>query len=128
MPHTENVIKTFLLGGGVRASVRDYTHHYFGGYYHVRIQVCADVPVTAGAFSDASELQDAVRRLGTFVSFSRTLERMAVPESEIGDVRQHLLASFDINVLPYLMRGDFSGSFVQSEYRKSLKSSPPSQR
>lgn len=122
MPHTENFIKTCRLGGGIQATVSDHTRHYFGGYYHVRIQVSADVPVSAGAFADSTEYQDAVRRLGAFVSFSRVLEKMAVPDSEIDVVRQHLLASFDTNVLPYLVCADFAGSFVQSEYRKALKS------
>ena len=120
---TETLIKTCVLGGGIQAKVCDHTRHYFGGYYHVRIQVSADVPVSAGVFSDSTEYQDAVQRLGTFVSFSRNLEKMAVPDSEIDVVRRHLLASFDTNVLPYLLRDDFAGSFVQSEYRKALKSS-----
>jgi hypothetical protein len=124
VPHTENVIKTCTLGGGIQAEISDHTRHYFGGYYHVRIQVSADVPVSAGAFADAAEHQDAVQRLGTFVSFSRTLEKMAVPDCEIDAVRQHLLASFETNLLPYLLRADFAGSFVQSEYRNALKSRP----
>jgi len=122
VPHSEKVIKTYMLGGGIRATASDHTRHYFGGYYHVRIQVSADVPVSAGAFPRESEHQDALRRLGTFVGFSRTLERMAVPECEIDAVRQHLLASFDTNELPYLLRAGFAGSFIQSEYRKALKS------
>jgi len=122
VPHAEKIIKTFTLGGGVQATVRDHTRHYFGGYYHVRIQVSAEIPVSAGTFSDSSEYRDAVSRLGAFVGFSRTLEKMAVPDSEIDVVRQHLLATFDTNVLPYLLRHDFAGSFVQSEYRKALKS------
>jgi hypothetical protein len=117
-----------MLGGGIQAKVSDHTRHYFGGYYHVRIRVSADVPVSAGAFADSAVYQDAVQRLGTFVSFSRALEKMAVPDSEIDAVRRHLLASFDTNVLPYLLRADFAGSFVQSEYRKALKSGLAVQR
>jgi hypothetical protein len=120
--HNDSLIKTYALVGGVLASVRDHTRHYFGGYYHVRIRVSADVPVSAGAFADSAVYQDAVRHLGTFVSFSRDLERMAVPDSEIDEVRRQLLASFDANVLPYLLRADFAASFVQSEYRTALNS------
>lgn len=128
MPHTENILRTCALGGGVRAALCDHTRHYFGGYYHVRILVSADIPVSSCAFADASQLQDAVRRLGTSVSFSRTLEKMAVPESEIDSVRRQLLAAFDANLLPYLMRDDFAASFVQAEYRKALKSGGAVQR
>jgi hypothetical protein len=120
--HNDSLIKTYALVGGVLASVRDHTRHYFGGYYHVRIRVSADVPVSAGAFADSAVYQDAFRHLGTFVSFSRDLEKMAVPDSEIDAVRRQLLASFDANVLPYLLRADFAASFVQSEYRTALKS------
>lgn len=122
MPHTEKIIRTCTLGNGLQARLSDQTSHYFGGYYHVRILVRADIPVSVGTFTDAAEYQDAVRRLGSFVSFSRTLEKMAVPDSELDAVRQQLLAAFDTNVLPYLLREDFAGSFVLSEYRKALKS------
>lgn len=128
MTQRENLIKTCTLGGGIPATVCDHTRHYFGGYYHVRIQISAIVPVSAGAFADAAEYQDAVKRLGTVVGFSRTLEKMAVPDSEIEIVLQHLLASFDTNVLPYLARADFADSFVRSEYRNVLKSRATSQR
>jgi hypothetical protein len=122
--HIENIIKTCRLGGGLLATVSDLTSHYFGGYYHVRILVRADVPVSAAAFDGAPDHQDAVKRLGPSVSFRRTLEKMAVPDSEIDSVRQQLIASFDTTMLPYLMRDDFAGSFVRSEYRKALKSRP----
>ena len=128
MPDAENIIRTCTLGGGVRAVISDHTRHYFGGYYHVRILVSADVPVSAGAFADASEYQDAVQRLGTFVSFCRSLEKMAVPEGELNVVRQHLLASFDTNLLPYLQRADFADSYVLSEFRKAVKSRAVFQR
>jgi hypothetical protein len=122
VPHTENIIKTCTLCGGVQATVKDHTRHYFGGYYHVRIQISADIPVSDTLFEDSTEYQDALKRLGPFVNFSRTLDKMAVPDNEIDVVRQQLLASFDTHMLPYLLRADFAGSFVHSEYRKALKS------
>jgi hypothetical protein len=128
VPPAENIIKTCRLAGGLLATVSDLTSHYFGGYYHVRILVRVDVPVTAAAFDGTPDYQDAVMRLGASVSFSRTLEKMAVPDSEIDSVRQQLLSSFDATMLPYLMRDDFADSFVRSEYRKALKSRPVFQR
>jgi len=126
--HTENIIKTCRLGDGLLASVSDLTSHYFGGYYHVRILIRADVPVSAAAFDVELDYQDAVKRLGPSVSFRRTLEKMAVPDGEIDSVRQQLLASFDATMLPYLIRDDFADSFVRSEYRKAVKSRPVSRR
>jgi len=128
MPHSEKIIKTCTLGGDILATVSDHTSHYFGGYFHVRIKISAVVPLSAGAFASEAEFQDALKRLGNSVNFSRTLEKMAVPDGEIDGVRQHLLASFDRHMLPYLVRADFADSFVQSEYRKALKPRPGFQR
>lgn len=128
MPDAEKIIRTCTLGDGLQAWLSDQTSHYFGGYYHVRILVSAVVPLSAGVFADEQEYQDAVQRLGTVVTFSRTLEKMAVPDSEIDAVRQQLLADFETNVLPYLVRDDFPGSFVRSEYRKARKSGAAAQR
>ncbi|MBK5275449.1 MAG: hypothetical protein JJE30_10410 [Desulfuromonadales bacterium] len=128
MPDTDKIIKVCPLGGGIQATVTDATSHYFGGYYHVRIRVSADVPVSAAAFSVPADYQDAITRLGSSVRLYRTLEKMAVPEGEIDSVRRHLLESFDANVLPYLLRDDFADSFVLSEYRKALKQRAPFQR
>jgi len=122
VPTSEIVIKTCQLGGGLQASLIDGTSHYYGGYYHVRILINAEVPVCSSAFTGAAEHQDAIRRLGNSIKFKRILEKMAVPEGELDVVRQHLLTSFDSTMLPYLQREDFADSFVQSEYRKALKS------
>lgn len=121
MPQSETVIKVYQLGGGLRAAVTDATRHYFGGYYHVRIEVSADVPVSVSAFADPAEHREALRLLGGSVRLFRSLEKMAVPAGEIDAVRRHLLESFDATVLPYLLRDDFADSFVQSEYRSARK-------
>jgi len=128
VPHAEKIITTCVLGGGILATVSDRTSHYFGGYYHVRIHVGADIPLVASAFADEDEYADAVLRLGDSVFFSRTLEKMAVPEEELDAVRRHLLDAFDTNLLPYLQRADFADSYVRSEFRKALKSRAVFQR
>ncbi len=124
----DNLIKTCLLGGGIPADITDATSHYFGGYYHVIIRISADIPVIRAAFESDDEYQDAVRRLGETVRFTRDLEKMAVPAGEIVAVRNHLLDSFDTNVLPYLSRGDFADNFVRSEYRQLLRKGSPGYR
>lgn len=122
--NVEQEIKIYTLGGGVTATVTDCTRHYFGGYYHVRILVSADVPVTSTSFETVADYDDAVARLGHSLAFSRTLEKMAVPAAEIDSVRLQLIDAFDANVLPYLQRDDFVPGFVRSEYRKKMKSVP----
>lgn len=120
--NADGIIKVCPLGSGVSATVKDCTRHYFGGYYHVRIQVRADVPVSAVSFAETAEYEDALIRLGQTVTFNRTLEKMAVPDTELDAVRRQLVDAFDANVLPYLQRDDFVPSFVRSEYLKKLKS------
>lgn len=119
---SEQVIREYDLGGGVTARLRDVTRHYFGGYYHVRIEVSADVPLSVSTFADAGEQRAALLLLGEQLRFHRVLEKMAVPESGIEAARQGLLETFAANMLPYLSRPDFPERFMRSEYARCLKS------
>lgn len=119
---SEGVVRVCNLADGVAAVVRDDTRHYFGGDFHVRLQVAVDVPLTLAWFQDAQEYEDAVKLLGRISRFSRTLEKMAVPQEEVEAVRLDLLNSFEANLLPYLSRPDFPCRFVLSEFRKARKS------
>jgi len=119
---SEVIVRECNLADGVTAVIRDNSRHYFGGYYHVRLQISVDVPLNATWFESAPEYEDAVRILGLTACFSRTLEKMAVPQGEVDAVRQDLLNSFEANLLPYLSRPDFPCRFVLSEYEKARKS------
>ncbi|KAB0669847.1 hypothetical protein F6V30_13720 [Oryzomonas sagensis] len=121
--NSKQIIREYDLGGGVTASLRDETRHYFGGYYHVRIEVSADIPLSASPFSGPTEYQAARLLLGERIRFRHVLEKMAVPEADIAAARQSLLEAFDTNVLPYLSRPDFPARFMRSEYDKRQKSS-----
>lgn len=117
-----HIIRECDLADGVRAVVYDVSSHYFGGYYHIRLQIAAEVPLCSDWFGSESEHEDALRRLGESVCFKRTLEKMAVPSIQIDAVKSELLESFETNVLTYLLRPDFPSRFVLSEYGKVLKS------
>jgi hypothetical protein len=126
--NTETIICERLLGGGIAATVSDATRHYFGGYYHVCIQVSAEIALTPACFDTPGHYEDALGLMGKQVRFSRTLEKMAVPDTDVAAVRHTLLDAFDANELPYLSRPDFPERFVRSEYARCLKSSAPSYR
>ena len=123
MMDSERVIGEYDLGGGITAQLLDRTRHYFGGYYHVRIEISADVHLCASPFADADEYRAALLLLGDRIRFSRVLEKMAVPESGIEAARRDLIEAFASNVLPYLSRPDFPERFMRSEYTRCLKSS-----
>jgi len=123
--HEGDIIRKCELSEGIVALVRDASRHYFGGYYHVRLQVTADVPLCAAWFAAAPEYEDALGRLGATVRFSRTLEKMAVPLAEVDAVRNALLDAFETNLRAYLTRPDFPSRFVLGEYAKARKSVVP---
>ncbi|HEX9078524.1 MAG TPA: hypothetical protein VF795_02975 [Desulfuromonadaceae bacterium] len=123
--HEGDIIREYELAGGVAALVRDASRHYFGGYYHVRLLVTADVPLRDAWFGSGAEYEDALGRLGGTARFSRTLEKMAVPLAEVDAVRSSLLDSFEANLRAYLSNPDFPRRFVLSEYAKSRKAVAP---
>jgi hypothetical protein len=119
--NSDKLVRECELSAGLRAFIHDETSHYYGGYYHVRLQVTAEVPICGDWFGSEPEHEDALRRLGPMISFKRSLEKMAVPSAEVDSVRNSLLKSFETNVLSYLMRPDFASRFVLGEYQKACR-------
>jgi hypothetical protein len=118
----DNIVAEFELTDGLIISVRNTTSHYYGGYFHVRLQATADILLSVGMFDSQALFDQVKKQFGRSLRFERVLEKMAVPESEVESVGQSLLTSFENNVLPYLSRKDFPLRFVLSEYAKYLKS------
>lgn len=84
--------------------VYDHTTNYFGDYFHVTLEVTHEIPLAdhAGKPRVADAASPAV------VSYSRLLQRMAVPSAQLEDVRQSLLEEFKRHTLPYLLKPGFS--------------------
>lgn len=118
------ILDTITLDSALCITLLDETSHYFGGYYHVKVRACCDIPLEQGYFDSEAEFGDAVAKLGRSVRFERILEKMAVPESEIGAVRSQLTQTFHETAAAYLSAPDFAPRFVLSEYRKRAKKSP----
>ncbi len=117
-------MKKCVLGDGVVAEIVDATTHYFGGYYHVKVEVHAELPLSSGEFEDSSCHEAARLLLGDPVLFVRELERMAVPGPDVETVRFQLVEAFEQTMLPYLSHPDFPGRFIRSQLAKAVRPSP----
>lgn len=122
------IIETIALHAALSITLTDQTRHYFGGYYHVKLCACCDIPLEQRYFETAEEYSAAVDRLGTAVRFERVLEKMAVPEADIETVRNQLTNAFRETALAYLSSPGFAPGFVRSEYQKCIKKAPHMQR
>ena len=118
------IIETIPLHGGLCLTLSDQTRHYFGGYYHVRVHVCCDVPLEQSSFSGEAEYLHALKTMGQQVRFERLLEKMAVPETDIAAVRSRLISNFRKTGIAYLAQPDFASRFVRNEFLKRTKSAP----
>ncbi|MFZ4856412.1 MAG: hypothetical protein ACOYL3_08455 [Desulfuromonadaceae bacterium] len=122
------ILETIPLGAALTVTLIDQTRHYFGGYYHVKLLACCDIPLEQSYFESAEEYCAAVGKLGTAVRFERVLEKMAVPEAEIATVRTRLTDAFHETSVTYLSSPGFAPGFVRSEYQKCMKKAPHMQR
>lgn len=113
--------KIYSLDNGLITTINDETIHYFGGYFHVRMAVRVIVHLSESMFTSHDAHKDAHQHFGSTIRFERLLEKMAVPTQELQTVKQQLIQSFEINLLPYLNRSDFGTSFVNSQYKLILK-------
>lgn len=107
-------------------TVLDETTHYYGGYFHVKVFIYCDIPLLLNFFENEAEFNQAVSRMGASIRFERTLEKMAVPESEVNAVKNILMQTFYNTSKAYLSLPDFASKFVKNEYQKSMKKSPMS--
>lgn len=125
MSHDGSLLQTYALPSGVEMCLFDATRHYFGGYYHVRLEAKADIPLHREYFRDSQLFEDALERLGVTVYFGRSLEKMAVHCDDIILVRNSLLEAFEATVLKYLRHQEFAKRFVGTEYAKCLSKRVP---
>ncbi|HIJ96744.1 MAG TPA: hypothetical protein HPP94_13610 [Desulfuromonadales bacterium] len=111
------------LESGLRLTLCDESSHYFGGYFHVRITARCPVPLLRDYFESDSEFESARRLLGAEVCFIRSLEKMAVPESEVAAVRCQLIDDFNRTARRYLDLSAFAKGIVLKEFRACSVSS-----
>lgn len=50
--------------------------------------------------------------------YERTLERLGVPDRDLGRVRAEMLESFEASSLPYLLRADFPQKLAERRARE----------
>lgn len=115
------LIKSYKTVTGLEILLVDRTSHYFGGYYHVRVDINVDVPVKREYFSDQVDFADVASRIGQHVLFQRRLEKMAVHSDELEVTKAQLVESFEKTMLTYLQHVDFSRRFVASAYAKRCR-------
>jgi len=122
------ILETIPLGVAHSITLTDQTRHYFGGYYHVKLLACCDIPLEKSYFDNAEDFAAALGKMGTTVRFERVLEKMAVPEAEIASIRNQLTKAFHETAVAYLSSPDFAPGFVRREYQKCINKAPHIQR
>ena len=96
------------LESGSMLTVSDLTKIYFGDYHHVRLEI-------RGLIKSP--------RTNSSATYCKVLEKMAVPSSELENVRQALLSEFKNHAFKYMNSPEFSDKFISaaSSQRKITK-------
>ena len=114
----DRITRELPLANGLVVQFIDHTVRYYGDFYRVRLEVRCSVPLTADLFPDIDEFSNAKSILGDSVTYSRSLERMGVPSTEIARVIDNLIADFAGHSGPYFASSDFPKKLVLSEFKK----------
>lgn len=117
MGHDAEPLRCWHLPSGLDVLLYDATSHYFGGYYHVRLEVRVDVPLQGEFLPDPGVRDEARRLLGDVLTYRRRLERMAVLGDDVEAVRGDLVQTFEAG-MGYLGHPDFCRRFVAAELAK----------
>lgn len=114
-------LRSIELPNGLNFRFFDRTKHYFGGFYHVKIEVCSKIIINSVCCT-FSELQlQAASVLGDSVRYSKILGRMGVLESEIQNVRGQLMSQFIESSYAYLATPSFPSVVILKELEKIQK-------
>ena len=123
-----SLINDIPLANGLVARLADLTHHYYGGFYRVVLEISCEVTPAAAHFSCHEEFSDAKKILGSTVTYRRRIEQMGVPADQVENVRNKLAKAFTDHSLSYLAGDQFEKKMVAYELikvkkRRSLPSS-----
>jgi hypothetical protein len=120
----EAPVRIVELQNGLIFRFIDRTRHYYGGFYHVKVEVCCELSVAPELFTSSEQHFQAVAILGRTVNYSKVLERMGVPESDIPTVRDEMITKFVTSSHAYISAPSFPSGVVRTELEKRVKKRP----
>jgi hypothetical protein len=112
--HPGSVIsmQNITLDNGLTLLFTDTTRRYYGNFFRVRIVVSCCIPLMEQHCPTHEDREQLRSFLGEAATYERTLEKMGVPEEEIGTVRDHLVAKFLETSAPYLSDPAFPQRYI----------------
>ena len=113
-----NILNEVHLENGLTVRLIDQTHHYFGGYYRVVLEIRCEIRVIRDFFSDQGKFAAALSLLGHTVAYSRRVEQLGVPATERVAAIERLSSHFHTNSLSYFGTPQFPEKMVRSELVK----------
>lgn len=107
------------LPNGLIFRFLDRTTHYYGGFFHVKVEVRCELPIRPEYFASAEQHDEAVAALGQTVMYTKLLERMGVAEPDIPAVSEQLMEQFIESSHAYLSSPTFPIGVVRTEMEKT---------
>lgn len=120
----QDPVRVMDLPNGLVFRFYDRTRHYYGGFYHVKVEACCELQVVPEIFSSTEDHSRAVAILGPVFNYSKVIERMGVPEPDILSVRDQLISRFAESSLTYISSPTFPSGVVRRELEKQHKKHP----
>lgn len=117
----DSIIREITLANGLTLSFYNHTRLYYGDFYKVKVEIRCEIPVRAEYFSDQKAMTEAKTILGDVVVYSRVVEQMGVPSTEIERVLDRLMANFEAHSLPYFAAATFPQKLVRTELTRAKR-------
>ena len=105
-------MQNITLDNGLTLLFTDTTRRYYGNFFRVRIVVSCSIQLTELLCPSLEDFEQLRGFLGEAAPYERILEKMGVPEQEIGTVKDHLLAKFVETSVPYLADPAFPQRYI----------------
>ena len=106
--------------GGVTINIHDLTRIYYGDFFLVKLEIECKIPTFESA-PTAAPVTPAAEMPRNYSTYSRYLEKMGVPSTEVEAVKLALVTDFETNSLPYILSAAFPAKLFASRQQKVQK-------
>lgn len=115
------ILKEYKLSNGLKVTIFDETIRYFCNYFNVVLKLSSPINIERSLFNDVNLYNEVSNLLGKKVVYTKIINKNAVIEVELDNIKNLILKDFEQNCIPYLSKDSFIKKFVLKKLKEKKR-------
>lgn len=115
------ILKEYKLSNGLKVTIFDETIRYFCNYFNVVLKLSSPINIERSLFDDENLYNEVSNLLGKKVVYTKIINKNAVIEVELDNIKNLILKDFEQNCIPYLSKDSFIKKFVLKKLKEKKR-------